>query len=721
MFGERAVAMIKKCLAVVAVCLLLVMCFPMTALAQDSAPTDSFTHWDMSNGTKKLVAMRDVYQATKTIDIRGLGLTEKVKGTFSDICCDEAGNLYVLTTDSRLFQLDRDYNLIKTITVTDAAGTPVTYDGAKGLLVSDGVIYICDTDGLRILCCNTDGALLREIGRPEGENAELLPADLRFAPLKIGLDSKGYMYVICDGAYYGAMLFDPNGEFTGFYGANTVAATALSTLQYLWDALTMTEEKQQASVKKLPYQFLDLYVDAKDFVYTCTGKTTDSGSTTGQLKKLSPSGTNILYKQQWTGKRVSSSSFNFGESSVMMRQNKRVTQDFVGIQVDERGYIYALDGAFGLIYVYDTDCNLITAFGGGRTSGKQTGVFTNAVAMVYDNGRVMVADGKLNTVTVFERTAYGETLLAAQKKTLDADYTGAKAEWQQVIAQDSNSRLAMRGLAKAYYAEGDYETALTYAQDGFDFVTYGQALGEVQGDFISRNFVWVFLVILAVVAALVAVLIITVKKQVVMIKNPKLRLLFTACIHPFDTFNAVRYKNMGSVPIAAVMTVLFYFSSILVVTGSNFRFTTFDPQTSSSVFQLIQTIGLVLLWTIANWAVSTLQEGKGRLKEIFVVTGYATLPMVVYNVLATILSHVITSPESALLSFLNTFALILTGIILTIGLMVVHEFSFPKFLLSVVLTLFAMILIVFIVFMIGMLISQLWMFIVTVAMEAIYR
>lgn len=713
--------MIKKCFAVALACLLLVMCLPMTVLAQDSAPTGSFTHWDMSNGTKKVVPMRDVYHSTTVLDIRSIGLENEVDGGFADVCCDDQGNLYILTSDAQLFMLDKDYNLVKEYEITTADGEEVDYVGAKGLLVSHETLYICDTANKRLLICDMNGVVQTVMERPTGKNSDLLPADFQFAPLKVERDSKGYLYIICDGAYYGAMLFDPKGEFTGFYGANTVAATALSTIQYLWDALTMTDAKRQNSVKTLPYQFLDLYVDEKDFVYTCTGRTTDKGSTTGQLKKLSPSGTNILYKQQWTGQRVSASGFNFGESTMMRRNNQNVVQDFVGIQVDERGYMYALDGAFGIVYIYDTDCNLISAFGGGRTTGKQEGVFTQACALAYDNGRVIVADGKLNTVTVFERTAYGETLLSAQKKTLDADYTGAKAEWLNVIAQDSNSRLAMRGLAKAYYAEGDYDTALAFAQDGFDFVTYGQALEEVQAAFISQNFLWVFLAIVLVVGALAAALIITVKKQVVVIKNAKLRLLFTSFLHPFDTFNAIRYKNMGSVPIAAVMTVLFYFSSILVVTGSNFRFTTFDPQTSSSVFQLIQTVGLVLLWSLANWAVSTLQEGKGRLKEIFVVTGYATLPMVAYNVIATIMSHFITAPDDAFLSLLNTLALILTGVVLTVGLMVVHEFSFPKFLFSVVLTLFAMILIVFIVFMIGMLVSQLWMFIVTVATEAVYR
>ena len=99
--------------------------------------------------------------------------------------------------------------------------------------------------------------------------------------------------MLCDGAYYGALLFAPSGEFSGFYGANTVKGSALTTLSYLWDALTKNDDKRAYSVKKLPYRFFDLSIDEKDFVYTCTGQT-DNASSNGQIKKLSPNGVNIL-------------------------------------------------------------------------------------------------------------------------------------------------------------------------------------------------------------------------------------------------------------------------------------------------------------------------------------------------------------------------------------------------------------------------------------------
>lgn len=72
-----------------------------------------------------------------------------------------------------------------------------------------------------------------------------------------------------------------------------------------------------------------------------------------------------------------------------------------------RGFIYALDATYGLIYIYDTDSNLIAAFGGGRGLGNQEGTFSAANSIALSGSRLMVADSLTNAVTVFELTAYG--------------------------------------------------------------------------------------------------------------------------------------------------------------------------------------------------------------------------------------------------------------------------------------------------------------------------
>ena len=326
------------------------------------APTGSFTHGYSGTAAEEAVSSRAVYAVSRLTDIRGMGIPEGIE-KIADIATDDDGNFYLLTSDGRLFLLDGDFKLSKEYKITSADGEPLEITGARGILpMSSDDIYIADTENERVIEINSGGRITREITKPD---SRLIPEDFKFAPIKLERDSKGTLYVLCDGAYYGALLFAPSGEFSGFYGANTVKGSALTTLSYLWDALTKNDDKRAYSVKKLPYRFFDLSIDEKDFVYTCTGQT-DNASSNGQIKKLSPNGVNILYKSKPDGTKTDAGSYNFGEASTEKRNNKTVVQNFTSIQTDERGYIYALDSTYGIIYVYDSESNLITAFGGGK-------------------------------------------------------------------------------------------------------------------------------------------------------------------------------------------------------------------------------------------------------------------------------------------------------------------------------------------------------------------
>ena len=702
--------MIKKRIIALLLSLILIVSLGFTAFADG---TDSFTHWDTVKGSKKAVYSKDIYKTDTVISARSLGLETDI--LIQDITGDREGNIYILTDSGQIYIVDSDYKLAKTLEITDSEGEVIEFTEAKGIYVTDNNVFVGDTSNGRVLVCNKKGEMITEIGTPD---SPILPEDFEFLPTKIAQDSKGFLYVISEGAYYGALLFNKDYEFLSFYGANTVNATVLSTLQNLWDMLTKNDTKRGNEMKKLPYQFLDISLDDKDFAYTCTGVAV--GDSVGQIRMLSPGGSNILNKNFGTSV-MSATSFNFAEIDIAIRRGESIQQSFIGIDVDEMGFIYALDSIYGIIYVYDTECNLITAFGGGRDSGDRVGTYMGASAIEVTNGKVYVADNIINNITVYEKTDYGVSVLEAQDLTLDGYYIEAEPMWKTISQTDSNNRLAVAGLAKAAYSKGEYKNAMAYAKTSLDRVTYDQSMKKVQEKFISDNFALVFIVIVLVLGAIVALIMISLKRKIVFVKNERLRIATTCCMHPFKYFNDIKYKNMGSVPIAIIFSLLFFISSVVNVVYTDFRFTSFDAATYNPVFQLLTTVGLVILWSAANWAVSVLQEGKGKYKQIFIVTGYAVFPMIVYNLISTALSHVITSSSQVFINGLYMVALILAGIILVIGTMVVEEFSFPKFVISALLTLFAMILIIFIMFMIGMLLSQLWQFASAIVMEVVYR
>ena len=693
----------------------LMLSFGLTSSAEQLRSTDSFTHQDTRNGKQISVAMPDVYRPIGTVDASSLSLKEGY-GPISDIACDEQGHCFVLSEDGVIVEFDENFQFVSYRTALDVAGKEMDFAGARGIYVREDELYIADTMNARVLCLRGN-QVIKEIVLPE---SSLIPSDFVFSPTKVAKDSKGYIYVISEGSYYGAVMYSPQGVFLGFYGANTVKGGVLSTLETIWDSLTRNDIKRAKTVKTLPFQFVDICIDKNDFVYTCTGITSQSNAS-GQIRMLSPGGTNILFRRQYNGVRTGASSFVFGETDQVKRLNKKIVQDFENVQVDKNGFLYALDSTYGLIYVYDTDCNLLTAFGGGRGTGTQTGVFASATALAVCKDRVYVADSQYNNVTVFSLTEFGYSLLSAQRKTLDAAYAESRSDWEYVLKRDAYNQLAMRGMAKISYINGDYENALRYAEEGLDYVIYGQALSILQTKWITRNFTWLFCGVILITALIVTVVIYKKKKGLRLIQNHKIKVFLGGFIHPFEAYSAVRYQNMGSVKITIGMMAAFFVSSVLAAICSNFRYTSFDEASFSSLFQILKTIGLILLWSLANWGISVLLQGIGKFKHVLIVTSYSVLPLVICNFVSVPLSYLITSPTSTLMSGLNLVAMIWTGIVLTIGLMQVHNFTFPRFAASVAGGLFFMVLILLVAFIFGILITQLGGFVITILMEAIYR
>lgn len=690
----------RKYISALIICMILSIT---PAAAATFAPTDTFTHWYTGSGVKS-VAMRPVYAVESMVTLCSLGIKEDV-GRIIDVECDKYGNSYFLTSKGILVSFDSQGNLIKQYSFADTSGTKIEFPEAEGVcVISPSEFYIADTKKARVLHIRND-ILVEEIKLPD---SDLIPDDFMFQPTKVAVDSKGYLYVVSKGSYYGALMYDSNREFIGFYGANTVRGNVLTTIGYLWNEITLNDEKRAYIKKTLPYYFSDIFIDGRDFVYTCTGMNEEGNI--GQIRMLSPGGISIL---------AGSEGFNFGESDVAVRLNVRLRQNFCSIQADDSGFIYALDQAYGLIYIYDTESNLIAAFGGGKGIGEQKGTFVTPCALALSGDRLLVADSSTYSITVFKRTSYGSLLMKAQNLTLKADYLEAEQLWKEVLKSDGLNRLAMIGMARAAYARNDFDTALNYSRLSQDSEIYSMSLGKIMSRFISKNFVWLFLGTVAVLAGITAFIIISIRRRMVLIKNPRVRIMVTAMYHPFVSFQEIKYKQMGSVALAFVMTVVYYVTSVFAVTNSDFRFTTFDASSYNSLFELVKTAGVIGLWTVANWGVCTLRQGNGRIKEVFVVTAYSTLPLSLYNIISVPLSYLITTPNSAIISSLSTITVVVAAIMLCVGLMTIHDFNFSQFVLTSVVTVPFMILIVFVIFMIGILLSQFFGFFVEVALEAI--
>ena len=101
---------------------------------------------------------------------------------------------------------------------------------------------------------------------------------------------------------------------------------------------------------------------------------------------------------------------------------------------------------------------------------------------------------------------------------------------------------------------------------------------------------------------------------------------------------------------------------------------------------LCTTVILFIFFVFANWCIASFLDGKGKMKDIIVVTAYALLPMLASIVLKVFLSNVLCIEEEAFIGIIVAIGYVWSGIILVLGMYAIHSYSFSKTVISVVLT-----------------------------------
>ena len=675
----------------------------------DSSEIPYTTHNYILADNDIAAASKAVYKTETVLTASKLGISDFAE--LKDISADKAGNIFLLDSkNSRIVMLNSRLKVVKEITSLKCESGEVSFAGACGIFAyNTDALYIADTENARVLEADYDGNIRKEILLPD---SKLIPEDFTYRPIKLTVDSSGYLYVLSDGSYYGAILYSPDYDFLGFYGANTVSNGVLHTITRLWKSLTMNATKSAASSSKVPYQFTDLYADQNDFIYTSTGKIPE-GSQQGQIKRLRPGGKNVL----------NSESTVFGEEEIATVNGNLLTQNIAGVAVDDDGFIYCYDVAYGRVYIYDSECYMLAAFGGGAGSGEQDGSFSQISAIdISDNGdRIIVSDSLKESVTVFSVTEYGKKLKSARKMTLNGDYEESVPLWKEILKSDKNCQLANVGLAKAAIAEKDYSATLNYAKAGYEKKIYSQAFSYVRKAEVKENFNIIIAAVIGFAAIVIAAVAVIKKRKIILMKNAQVKMMLSAPLHPAEVFGEVKRTASGSVAIGVVIMTLFYISAILKSISSGFLFKQTGVNATNSLLVLLQTIGFIVLWTITNWGMATLMGGIGKLREIFIVITYSMLPLIVSNLIYTVFSHCLNESEGAFLSVLSVVALLYSVFMIIIGSIIIHDVSFGKFVAVTLATLVGMLILIFLGILVFILVQQTAAFIGTLSRELFFR
>lgn len=192
---------------------------------------------------------------------------------------------------------------------------------------------------------------------------------------------------------------------------------------------------------------------------------------------------------------------------------------------------------------------------------------------------------------------------------------------------------------------------------------------------------------------------------------------FHVIFHPFNGFWELKREHRGS--LAAALTFV----------GIFIMLTTFEKQTTGFLFNPVRlkdvnvivdilTVTLIyVLWCVANWCLTSLMDGEGKMKDIFIAMGYAVLPMILIRLPMIALSLALTIEEGTFYYVLGSLSYIWTGILVFFGTMVTHQYSFKKTVLTCVFTVLGMAIIMFIGLLFFSVIQQMITFFTTIYKE----
>ncbi len=165
-------------------------------------------------------------------------------------------------------------------------------------------------------------------------------------------------------------------------------------------------------------------------------------------------------------------------------------------------------------------------------------------------------------------------------------------------------------------------------------------------------------------------------------------------VHPFNGFWELKHEKQGTLASANLIVLLTALTLLWRQQYTSFLFNSTNWETVNIWLVIAQFLAPLAIWVIANWCLTTLFDGKGSLKEIYIMTAYAIAPYPLLQIPMIFMSNLIAADESALYVFFDALSYGWSAGLLLCGLMMTHEYTMAKTVLSTLATIVGMVVIV---------------------------
>ena len=654
----------------------------------------------------------------------------KIKSS-SDIATDEEGRVYVTDPEAdRIVVLSEHFEVINVISeYVNENGKECKLENPRGVFATnpsvsatgEDNIYVADTGNKQIVVFDGETfEYVRTIAKP----ADSIVAAEAYDPQAVAVDLYGRIFIASPSTYEGIMVLSSEGEFAGYIGAQKIT---LSPMEAIWRRFQIMMG-QEDTMSRISTAFNNITVDNDGFVYA-TINFSEPADLNQQLKALTSKSATYspVKKLNSTGREIMKRNGFFDPSGEVGVLSAGQLSTIVDVAIGPERTWTILDTKRSRLFTYNENGDLLFAFGDmGDQCGNGEALRSIAYQQIDGVNYLLTLDNAVGgsiKITRYSPTEYCNTIIEAIHNENQHNHSVSIDYWQDVLTMNNNFDLAYIGIGKALYNQGKYDDAQEMLESAYETSYWSKAEAEKRKDIIAQWMVPLVILIIAVLAAFFWFLGWAKKKN----KATSLKVgrktyweellyAFHLVFHPFDGFWDLKHEKRGSVRAASTIIALTIAAFAYQAIGQGYSFNPRDNY--SSIFVQILSIGVpVILWTVSNWCLTTLFDGEGSFKDIYIATGYSLAPLPLFVVISTVLTNVLTASEGSIPTMLITIAFVWVVILIFFGTLVTHDYTINKNFITILGTIVAAAVIMFVAILFSSLVVKMVSFVIALATE----